>query len=598
MISMSSPYMNSSYHKQQQYGAGQSQIHLGALNHPHNPHSQQQRHYETAPIQHHAHSATQHQYDMDIDAVYHPSYTHGAQGQQQIQSPTFSPPLGSQHHIQQRLNQPQSESAAVCDPRFVSGHHDFYSSSQQNVRATGGPHPHARYSNSSGTTTSASDSSPSSPAGADGHVDVHPIVKVEGDSTSDTFSSSPQSHSLSVVIPPNTIFEGIRPSTKRKCSSASESSQSGFFDPEYSLVSAVRVELDGGHDGVVSPTALISPLERTELDQLPPQDGDVDNDGYSDADGESEEYEYEDPNDPEFVPRSRPSVPRRTSHQHLSSDQHHSPQQSWLGVPIGRRRAATSPSVALSQTYSPQPSYPWGYSHDSMGSPPGGVFSSNISSSGGAVRHRAGTTSTTVDHSHRYNPYPTAGYTSNASYEAPQSIAHSTSYESSTSFTDELTYPTHHQPTYPPSLELSLHSLRSRRASTSTTTSTTTPNTPLTPLTPLSTGDGGMGVHVHGYSTRSGGVSHSYSAHPGSSYDSSSSGLLNGSNGHLSLHGDGMGGPNKRRSRPSTSLPVPVPVPNLTKKSRGRRVPTVYSSTSSHNSGATRYSQFSVDQIY
>ncbi|KAJ7649634.1 hypothetical protein FB45DRAFT_732119, partial [Roridomyces roridus] len=27
--------------------------------------------------------------------------------------------------------------------------------------------------------------------------------------------------------------------------------------------------------------------------------------------------------------------------------------------------------------------------------------------------------------------------------------------------------------------------------------------------------------------------------------------------------------------RPTTTLPVPVPVPNLTKKSRGRRVPTV-----------------------
>ena len=30
----------------------------------------------------------------------------------------------------------------------------------------------------------------------------------------------------------------------------------------------------------------------------------------------------------------------------------------------------------------------------------------------------------------------------------------------------------------------------------------------------------------------------------------------------------------RRRPRPATSLPIPVPVPNLTKKSRGRRVPT------------------------
>ncbi|KAK0467727.1 uncharacterized protein EV420DRAFT_1247084, partial [Desarmillaria tabescens] len=33
----------------------------------------------------------------------------------------------------------------------------------------------------------------------------------------------------------------------------------------------------------------------------------------------------------------------------------------------------------------------------------------------------------------------------------------------------------------------------------------------------------------------------------------------------------------RRRSRSTTSLPVPVPVPNLTKKSRGRRVPTISS---------------------
>ncbi|KAJ4470952.1 hypothetical protein J3R30DRAFT_3660459 [Lentinula aciculospora] len=31
----------------------------------------------------------------------------------------------------------------------------------------------------------------------------------------------------------------------------------------------------------------------------------------------------------------------------------------------------------------------------------------------------------------------------------------------------------------------------------------------------------------------------------------------------------------RRKIRPSNSIPVPIPVPNLTKKSRGRRVPTV-----------------------
>ncbi|KAG5635433.1 hypothetical protein H0H81_011270 [Sphagnurus paluster] len=35
------------------------------------------------------------------------------------------------------------------------------------------------------------------------------------------------------------------------------------------------------------------------------------------------------------------------------------------------------------------------------------------------------------------------------------------------------------------------------------------------------------------------------------------------------------GGMNRRRSRPTSTLPIPVPVPNLTKKSRGRRVPTM-----------------------
>ncbi|TFL06562.1 hypothetical protein BDV98DRAFT_498530 [Pterulicium gracile] len=33
--------------------------------------------------------------------------------------------------------------------------------------------------------------------------------------------------------------------------------------------------------------------------------------------------------------------------------------------------------------------------------------------------------------------------------------------------------------------------------------------------------------------------------------------------------------PPRRRARAATALPIPVPVPHLTKKSRGRRVPTV-----------------------
>ncbi|KAJ6457242.1 hypothetical protein C8R45DRAFT_844510 [Mycena sanguinolenta] len=43
------------------------------------------------------------------------------------------------------------------------------------------------------------------------------------------------------------------------------------------------------------------------------------------------------------------------------------------------------------------------------------------------------------------------------------------------------------------------------------------------------------------------------------------------------MGGGGHGGGRRSRARPSAALPIPVPVPNLTKKSRGRRVPTVQS---------------------
>ncbi|KXN85001.1 Transcription factor steA [Leucoagaricus sp. SymC.cos] len=52
-------------------------------------------------------------------------------------------------------------------------------------------------------------------------------------------------------------------------------------------------------------------------------------------------------------------------------------------------------------------------------------------------------------------------------------------------------------------------------------------------------------------------------------------------------------GASRRRPRPSNTLPVPIPVPNLTKKSRGRRVPTVSSleDLRSASSGAGRKRQ-------
>ncbi|KAK7026272.1 hypothetical protein R3P38DRAFT_1036931 [Favolaschia claudopus] len=69
---------------------------------------------------------------------------------------------------------------------------------------------------------------------------------------------------------------------------------------------------------------------------------------------------------------------------------------------------------------------------------------------------------------------------------------------------------------------------------------------------------------------------------------------------NLDGNGGGGGGGRRQRTRPSAALPIPIPVPNLTKKSRGRRVPTVgmlygeggggrrsAASTSSSNGGKT-----------
>ncbi|KAJ3795937.1 hypothetical protein GGU11DRAFT_686825 [Lentinula aff. detonsa] len=56
-----------------------------------------------------------------------------------------------------------------------------------------------------------------------------------------------------------------------------------------------------------------------------------------------------------------------------------------------------------------------------------------------------------------------------------------------------------------------------------------------------------------------------------------------------SLNYGGSGG--RRKIRPFNSLPVPIPVPNLTKKSRGRRVPTVPTIDNSTRKNSTEYSQ-------
>ncbi|KAJ6479324.1 hypothetical protein C8R47DRAFT_983483 [Mycena vitilis] len=77
-----------------------------------------------------------------------------------------------------------------------------------------------------------------------------------------------------------------------------------------------------------------------------------------------------------------------------------------------------------------------------------------------------------------------------------------------------------------------------------------------------------MTVPSHGYngSYNGGYVDSPSSLHPNylpNSYDTRDAG--------------GSGSGRRARARPSAVLPVPVPVPNLTKKSRGRRVPTVAS---------------------
>ncbi|KAF7347146.1 hypothetical protein MVEN_01469000 [Mycena venus] len=86
------------------------------------------------------------------------------------------------------------------------------------------------------------------------------------------------------------------------------------------------------------------------------------------------------------------------------------------------------------------------------------------------------------------------------------------------------------------------------------------------PSTSVSTGTSGSYGGYEGYADYESGMvpSHNY--------------LDNDADPAAYLHGGVVGGGARRpRARPSAALPVPIPVPNLTKKSRGRRVPTVQS---------------------
>jgi len=116
-----------------------------------------------------------------------------------------------------------------------------------------------------------------------------------------------------------------------------------------------------------------------------------------------------------------------------------------------------------------------------------------------------------------------------------------------------------------------------------------TPPTPLSPLTPMTPGatassqaQQNQNQNQGGYDPQAAyGSTGGYMGMGGMMGSSASSSSASTPNmdilglGSSSLGGGGIS--SRRRSRPSNALPVPIPVPNLTKKSRGRRVPTVTS---------------------
>ncbi|KAK7464150.1 hypothetical protein VKT23_006315 [Stygiomarasmius scandens] len=116
-----------------------------------------------------------------------------------------------------------------------------------------------------------------------------------------------------------------------------------------------------------------------------------------------------------------------------------------------------------------------------------------------------------------------------------------------------------------------------------------TPPTPLSPLTPMTPGatassqaqqNQNQTQNQGGYDPQAAyGSTGGYMGMGGMMSASSSSASTPNMDilglGSSSLGGGGIS--SRRRSRPSNALPVPIPVPNLTKKSRGRRVPTVTS---------------------
>ncbi|KAF5383989.1 hypothetical protein D9757_006959 [Collybiopsis confluens] len=287
----------------------------------------------------------------------------------------------------------------------------------------------------------------------------------------------------------------------------------------------------------------------------------------AELDAESDDYDYDDARDGDYIYRDRSRSAAQSRHQHhqlsfstmgdmMSLDDSMLHVEATVGITAsGRRRAATesagpspygnenypSPAGVSTSTFEWNPRSP--FSPAPMHSPSPPLGGGGAGAGAGGMRTRAGTTighpsSSSSSIRNRYSPYPS----SSAGYD-------------NFSLGDS-----------------SMVSVRSRRASSYSSEASSsaghshpplTPNTPGTPISP--------------------------------SIGSSSSAFSSTTMGVVIRSGCGEGG-GRTRSRPSNSLPAPVPIPNLTKKSRGRRVPTVSildSNSRKNSSASSEYSNSS-----
>ncbi|KAL4259363.1 Zf-C2H2 Zinc finger, C2H2 type [Pleurotus pulmonarius] len=209
------------------------------------------------------------------------------------------------------------------------------------------------------------------------------------------------------------------------------------------------------------------------------------------------------------------------------------------------------------------------FDHDGVYDDAGNYVSQSHGSSLGSdgIRRLRATPTRTV----RYTPYPSYGQSH--SHSQPQQVQQSLpvlppndSYSYSLGLPSNGNHPNDASapvlPPYPVQYEDSVHDeygIRTRKVSSgtacssssaSTSTSNSSSYPPLTPTSP---------------------VSPTLTYLPGTYPD-----------------GSGSNVESKRRARQATPLPVPIPVPNLTKKSRGRRVPTVAALQRGRSSDRTR----------